>query len=160
MALALGRLASPVIWGAASACSLNACATSQEVRGEVRYEATLRCSATPRVRPTLLRVKYRVPHAEQADAFIVQVALLPSVSRRAPSSNPVVADDLNRYALGLISLYQMPRPRDVNEAVFSLPEWFCSQPDAQGKLVMRMLPPNPEGKLGSGRLQVVGWALE
>jgi hypothetical protein len=126
-------------------------ATSREVSSKTIFEAKLRCDTA---RPTLLRVKYRVAQAEVNTAFIVQVALLPQ-----GSSNPT-SDELNKYTLGLITPYQMPPPSEINEAVFSLPEWFCSSPGTSGKLLMHMLPPQPQGKPPASRVQVVDWRLE
>ncbi|WP_423035214.1 hypothetical protein [Undibacterium sp. Di26W] len=160
MAREFRKLVLIVIWGAALAGCINAYAAPQEVRAKVRYEATLVCKQTFHVRPTLLRVKYRVPHIEKTDTFIVQVALLPHEYTNLASNSSIYFESLNKYALGLIALYQIPHPWVINEAVFSLPDWFCSPVETQGKLVMRMLPPNPEGQLGTGRLQVVSWNLE
>jgi len=145
------RLGSVLVWGVIAGCSLSVGATSREVSSKVIFEAKLRCDTA---RPTLLRVKYRVSKAEANNTFILQVALLPQgASKPTP-------DELNKYTLGLIAPYQMPPPSAINEAVFSLPEWFCASPGASGKLLMHMLPPHPQGKPPTSRVQVVDWRVE
>lgn len=145
------RLGSVLVWGVIAGCSLNVGAASREVSSKTTFEAKLHCDAA---RPTLLRVKYRVTQADANTSFIVQVALLPHGTSRP------TADELTKHTLGVITPYQMPPPSALNEAVFSLPAWFCASPDTSGRLFMQMLPPHPQGRPPTSRMQVMDWRLE
>lgn len=98
---------------------------------------------------TALHIQYRVQGSANA-AFVVHAALLPPDSKLGLHT-PVTDPQLGRHALGVVSSYAPSAPGAVQEAVFSLPEWFCADTkSAGGRLVLHLRAANPKGQLPSG----------